>query len=325
MLVGASGDRSEQICRLVEVLKLEHLDRRVHVPVRDTDVQRRDTATGGVERVGVGPRAAARCFELYLDIGCPGSLPGCLDDRRVVRAATGDDRSTAELDTGVPLRRGTRFVGRVSHVDRDCGVGRQIEPDHLCALQTDLLLDGADRTDRRPGVFLCCPAEPLGSRPDADAVVQPPGRDATVLQVGDSLFERDRVPPLDEFLGCLAVADTDVDVLLRDVVDTIVVTVAQVNRRLTDDTRNRPVVGVDGDVLTFRYRAVRTADARQVDEPTVVDVTDDEPDLVAVARERDRRLTTLDDRDRVAVRVGRDSVRELRDVLNPDALTRCLD
>ena len=324
VLVGAGGKTPKQVGGRIEIGEIERLDRGVHVAVRDADVQRRDTATRGVEGVGVGAGAAAGGLELNIDVGRVGGLAGGRDDDRVVRAPAGDNRPTAEFDTGVPFPWRAGVVGCVGDIHRDSDVWREVEPDHLGALEADLLLDGADRTDGRLGTAVGRPAEPLGGRPGADAVVQPPGRDTAVLQVSDALFERDRITALDKLGGLVAVLGPDIDVLLGDIV-VLLATLAQVDGGLADNAGDRPVVGEHPDVLSLGDRPVGAADTGQPEKAVVGDIPHHEADLVAVSRQRDCRVSTLDNGDSVAVGVGLDTVGERRDVLDPDTLTGCLE
>ena len=87
----------------------------------------------------------------------------------------------------------------------------------------------------------------------------------------------------------LAVRGADVDVQVLELRDALAVLVLhQVDRLLADDARDDAGARRDRDPLADEDDRVPPADAREPQEPVVVDVVDDQADLVDVPDDRDR-------------------------------------
>ena len=76
------------------------------------------------------------------------------------------------------------------------------------------------------------------------------------------------------------------------------------DRHLSDDAVERPVVGVDCDMLSASDRPVRTADAGQLHEAVVGDIAHHQPDFVAVAGDGNARRVVPPFRDSDGIAVG---------------------
>ena len=324
---GRVGTRREQARDAIQVLEVDDLDGRVHVPVRDRDGERRDPAAGGGERVGVRPGSRPRRLELDVDPGVGRGVAREVDENGVVRAAAADDGTGPQLDRSPAFAVDVGVVGGVGHVDGDERVHRvEVDADHPGALEADLLLNRGDGVDGGVDVAFGGAAEPLGGRPRAGSVVDPPRGDPVAHEFLHLGRERDWVADLDVLAGLLGVGRADVDELAGDLVVLVLRGVAQVDRGLADHALHG-LVGVDGDVLPLRDGAVGAADPGDPEEAVVEHVADDEADLVGVARQRDRGGLggALVDGDSVAVGVDGDLVGEAADVVGPDPLARRLE
>lgn len=95
------------------------------------------------------------------------------------------------------------------------------------------------------------------------------------------------------------------------------------DRGLSDDPLDGAVCGVNRDVLALRDRRVAAADAARSNEAVVIDRADDKADFIGMSRQDDLGCVgiALVDGDGVPVRVRPHVVRELVDVVQPDALT----
>jgi hypothetical protein len=155
-------------------------------------------------------------------------------------------------------------VSGVGDVNGDDGVGCQLEADHARAFQADFLLDRTHRVYRRVDLGRGGGPQPLRSGPDPDPVVHPAGGHPRAREILSFGREGDRVADVDQFRRFLAVLGSDIDVLIGDVRQRVVGALAEVDRRLPDDTGNRcrllrPIrgvrsvraIGVDPDVLAL--------------------------------------------------------------------------
>jgi hypothetical protein len=94
----------------------------------------------------------------------------------------------------------------------------------------------------------------------------------------------------------------------------------QVNRLLADHTDDVAVTAHEPDALSDEHLRVPAADRRRVDETLVVDVLHDQPDLVDVAIEHDRRRSArVDLCHGVAGDVAGDLISERRRFFAPNA------
>lgn len=211
----------------------------------------------------------------------------------------------------------------MGHVHGEDRVQVEVGADHPGAPEADLLLHRGDGDDGRTRSRLGRPPERLGGHPDPGPVVDVAGGQPRPVQFAWRGGDGQRVANRDEFAGPRLVVGPDIHALLGDRWNALVVPVTQVDGRLCDHPWNRPVLGVDGDLLSPGDRPVGGPDPREFEEPVVGDIAHGVADLVGVPRHRDGRLDigfALGDRDGVPVVVDRRLVGARFDGVQPPPL-----
>ena len=156
--------------RVLDVVELDHLDRRVHVAQRDRDEPGRDAVARGEDRVGVGAGRARGGRERVRDLLGLGGLDQQLDDRRVERRAALDDRARAEVVRAELRLVDPRRVGRVRDVDGDREPGRSAVRGRARAAEAGLLLRPPRRRSHRRARR---PPRPPAAPPRGDEAAEP--------------------------------------------------------------------------------------------------------------------------------------------------------
>src|SRR6476619_6886523 len=134
--------------RRLDVVQRDDLARRVDVARRERDQPGRDPGAARVRRVHVRVRVAGRDIDGVGDPLRLGRLDEQLEDLRVDRRATVDDRAAAELGLAVDLRVAVGDVGGAGDVDRERDLRLEREDARARAPEVaDLLLHGGHRGD----------------------------------------------------------------------------------------------------------------------------------------------------------------------------------
>ena len=283
------GERREQPRGVVDVLELDHLDRRVHVAQRDRDDARRDPGGGDVDGVGVGPRRPRARGHRERDALLLGRLVEQFEDDGVERRAAADHRARAEAMAAELLLVEAGSVGREGHVDRDRDVGPQRERRRARAREGDLLL-GDGRAVHVAGRAAGLGDEPRGleRHEAAEPVVERARDEPPVGQLDGLAGDHRHVADAHARARVVAVLGADVDVQALELgrLAPVLLGLEQVDRLLADHAGHRPVARGDLDPLADEDHGVPAADAGEPEEAVVVDVVDDQPDLVDVADDR---------------------------------------
>ena len=286
-------ERRDQLRRVLDVVELDHLDRRVHVAQRDRDDAGRDAAARDVERVGVGARVARGGADGERDALGLARLVQQLEDLRVERRAARDAPARSRT-CGAPSSFSSMPGWSVAKVTSTTIAmsGLQRVRGRARAAEGDLLLRDRDAARRRrarrpPRPRAARPRARRSSRAGCPSSARRSGRSGTRPARRRSPRRR-RSRTSGARLVAVGGADVDVQVLaargtfLRSSsfsrwIGFLPTTPGTTPSRVAISTR-------------WPTRMIGSQPPTPVNQrkPVVVDVVDDQPDLVDVPDDRER-------------------------------------